>query len=81
MKRDYPEFFKLVRTKFNRYDLDESGLIDSSEELEQLTTNVVVTVVGKNDPSFPPLPSKMVVTQAQTMKEVESWGFLVKGGR
>merc|ERR1711865_47706 len=34
------ELDELIETYFHRYDLDESGTINSNEELQQLTTNL-----------------------------------------
>jgi hypothetical protein len=37
---DEDELDELIETYFHRYDLDESGTINSNEELQQLTTNL-----------------------------------------
>lgn len=36
-----PEFENTVRTSFERYDFDNSGTINSAEELAQLSLNLV----------------------------------------
>ena len=37
--KDYYQEFQILSSLFQRYDLDESGHINTKEELEQLTTN------------------------------------------
>merc|ERR1711918_312785 len=38
--RDDEELNSLIETYFHRYDLDESGTLNTNEELQQLTTNL-----------------------------------------
>lgn len=69
-----PELVREMKEKFARYDLDQSGSINSQEELQQLMTNLYFALSGKGIAKIRPDKIAIRVQNAGDMSQ-NNWSF------